>query len=194
MGIETCGVEEWDEHEDLSYNRFESTPYRALDTLFAAYTPREDASLVDYGCGLGRVNFYFHHQWGIGGTGLEVHAGRLKRARANLQNYRRTEPMAVDVRFVAAKAEVYIPDPEASLFYFFNPFDGTIFAEAMARIEESLEQHDRDCDLVLYYPSEEYLDLMAKQTVFQPLYLVDLPWSRDPSDYFMVYRHDGSRV
>ena len=61
LGISTCGIEEWDGTEHL-YHRFESTSYRALDFLFSHYTPDEDAFLVDYGCGLGRINFYFHHQ------------------------------------------------------------------------------------------------------------------------------------
>lgn len=190
MGIRTCGIEEWEEDDEPLYNRFESTPYRSLDTLFATYTPEEHAYLVDYGCGLGRINFYFHQQWGIRGYGLDVHEDRIRRARENLKGYRRSQGTAADIRFIHASAETHVPTPTSSLFYFFNPFDETIFEASVAQIIASLEAEDRTADLILYYPSEGYLDILAKQNVFKPLYLIDLPWSPDPRDYFMIYRHE----
>ncbi|MGI6333915.1 MAG: SAM-dependent methyltransferase [Saccharofermentanales bacterium] len=188
LGISTCGIEEWDEIEYL-YHRFESTSYRALDFLFSQYTPEEDAFLVDYGCGLGRVNFYFHHQFDIGGYGLEVHEGRLKRARENLDGYNRRQMENADIHFVHDRAEQHEPLPKSNLFYFFNPFVASIFADAFAAIVKSLERADRPADLILYYPNRDYLNILARQKVFKPLYLVDLPWNDDDRDYFMIYRH-----
>ncbi len=187
LGIRTCGIEEWEGGSQL-YHRFESTSYRALDRLWAVYEPLEKACLLDYGCGLGRVNFYAHHQLGLDGYGLEVHPDRLRRAKENLSRYNRTQRTQATIRFVEAMAETYTPAPETSLFYFFNPFDVSVFGAALDQILGSLVRDARSADLVLYYPSEDYLDAMGQQSVFRPLLLVDLPWSPDPRDYFMVYR------
>lgn len=187
LGIETCGIEEWEGDDEL-YHRFESTSYRALDSLWAEYMPLEDACLLDYGCGLGRVNFYAHHQLGLGGYGLEVHADRVRRAKENLRGYVRHQGVQADIRFIETMAEKHIPAPETSLFYFFNPFDVTVFEIVLKNILDSLVHRPRIADLVLYYPSWDYLEVMGKQDVFKPLLLVDLSWSSDPRDYFMVYR------
>lgn len=188
LGISTCGVEEWDDTEHV-YHRFESTSYRALDFLFSYYTPDEDAFLVDYGCGLGRINFYFHYQFGVGGYGLDVHEDRLRRARKNLIGYNRRQIERANIRFVWDKAEEHEPLLQSNLFYFFNPFAAPVFEDAFGAILKSLEKVDRPADLILYYPDRGYLNILSAQTVFTPLYLIDLPWSDDDRDYFMIYRH-----
>ena len=39
-------------------HRYEPTPYEVLDELFTFYTPEKTDVFVDYGCGMGRLNFY----------------------------------------------------------------------------------------------------------------------------------------
>jgi hypothetical protein len=192
LGIVTCGIEEWDEGEE-TYHRYESTPYRALDRLVSLYLPPEDAFVVDYGAGLGRINFYLHHQLGLGGYGLDVHPDRIRRARANLRSYNARQGCRADIRFVREAAEVHCPSVQSNLFYFFNPFAASVFEAALRGIRRSLEERERAADLILYYPDPDYLQILAHQELFEPLYLVNLPWSKDPQDYFMIYRHPWTK-
>lgn len=55
LGIWTVGLREWD--GNTQYNRYEATPYHALDRLFEVYRFREGDRVVDFGCGRGRVAF-----------------------------------------------------------------------------------------------------------------------------------------
>src|SRR5699024_1864520 len=70
LGIRTTGIREW-KNEDGPYNRYEATPYQALDKLFKVYKFDKDDQLVDFGCGRGRVSFYIHHHFQIPVTGVE---------------------------------------------------------------------------------------------------------------------------
>src|SRR5690625_2606678 len=70
LGIRTIGIREW-KNEDGPYNRYEATPYEALDKLFQVYKLDKTASVVDFGCGRGRVSFYIHHHFHIPVTGVE---------------------------------------------------------------------------------------------------------------------------
>ena len=49
LGIRTVGLREWG--QDSPYNRYEATPYEALDALFRSYRFRLDQRVVDFGCG-----------------------------------------------------------------------------------------------------------------------------------------------
>ena len=64
LTIDSGGTQEW-EDPNMDHFRFEATPYRALDELLTHYKPLENAFLIDYGAGLGRINFYFHHKFKI---------------------------------------------------------------------------------------------------------------------------------
>ena len=44
-------------------HRYEPTPYEVLDELFTFYTPNKTDVFVDYGCGMGRLNFYIEKLW-----------------------------------------------------------------------------------------------------------------------------------
>ena len=48
-------------HQSLHYNRYEATPYSALELLFKEYKVCDSDYIVDYGCGKGRLLFYINH-------------------------------------------------------------------------------------------------------------------------------------
>ncbi len=191
LNIVTTGIEEWDDSV-LNYNRFESTPYRTLDRLFEEYQPEEDAFLIDYGAGLGRINLYFHHRFRTAGYGLEVHPERLQRARENLDSYNKKFGFGQappPIYFIHEAAEYYQPPPQSNLFYFFNPFLSNIFEQALERIIDSFMLHDRQADLILYYPSDEYLYLLQNEAAFEPYLYLKLPWLNDRRECFWIFRH-----
>ena len=52
-------------------HRYEPTPYEVLDELFTFYTPEKTDVFVDYGCGMGRLNFYIEKRYSLSSTGVE---------------------------------------------------------------------------------------------------------------------------
>lgn len=191
LNIDSGGIEEWEE-PNWDYFRFEATPYRALDELIERYEPLDNAFLVDYGSGLGRINFYFHHKFGMPGYGIELHDGRIKQANENLKSYKLGLPRnqrGIQLKFIKAYAEKHEPDPRANTFFFFNPFSDQIYYDVLGKILDSLIEHDRPCDIILYYPSSHYMMLMASEPNFKLHQVINLDYSSDTRDCFMVYRH-----
>ena len=47
-----------DGKDTFDFHRYEPTSYDVLDAVFDAFIPNSEDVLVDYGCGLGRLNFY----------------------------------------------------------------------------------------------------------------------------------------
>lgn len=192
LNIVSGGIEEW-EDPNMDYFRFEATPYRALDELLAHYQLPEQPFLVDYGCGLGRINFYFHHMRAVPGYGVELHPGRIRSARENLRTYKEGLPKnqkSVQISFKQAKAEHHDIDPRANVFYFFNPFSDQIYYDVLGKILESLIEKDRVVDIIFYYPSPLYIMLMESEPHFKLHQMVNLEYSNDPRECFMIYRHE----
>ncbi len=49
-------------------------------------------------------------------------------------------------------ARDYEPPPDATMFYFYDPFDASVFREVVARIGASLEAFPRACTLIYLDP------------------------------------------
>ena len=75
--------------QSAHYNRYEATPYEALDELFKTYELQRSDGFVDFGCGKARVSFYVHHHFGASVTGIEMNGQLYQDALENLVRYRR---------------------------------------------------------------------------------------------------------
>src|SRR5690625_7035039 len=60
LHIRTVGLREWRNNDAKKYNRYEATPYEALEVLLNSYKAPENSKLVDFGSGRGRVAFFFY--------------------------------------------------------------------------------------------------------------------------------------
>src|SRR5690554_1033329 len=87
LGIKTTGLREWDGHHH--YNRYEATPYKALEMLSKSYSLKEHNRLVDFGCGKGRVAFYMNKHFQIPVIGIEANEKTYNEALENKLSYRR---------------------------------------------------------------------------------------------------------
>lgn len=191
LNIHTCAIEEW-EASVLHYHRSEPTPYRALDRFLEVYRWPDQPLLVDFGAGLGRINFYFHHKAGIKGYGIELHPERCKQALLNRQHYAARlglEEVALGIDFLSCQAQDHEPLPESNIFFFFHPFSDHIFAQSLEMIALSLKKHDRTADLVLYYPSYGYFKALDQCGLFTEYQFTDMEWNEDERDAFWVFRH-----
>ncbi|MCG7345899.1 class I SAM-dependent methyltransferase [Sporosarcina sp. ACRSL] len=173
------------------YNRYEATPYEALDVLFNEYALERTDGFVDFGCGKARVSFYVHNRFSASVTGIEMNAQLYQDAIENLVQYRRKNKRAGGaIRFERCFAESYEIEASENRFYFFNPFSIQIFMTVIGNIMQSVERVMRPVDVILYYPTAEYVQFMDNQTPFELLkeVKIDRLYEKNENERFLVYR------
>ncbi|MBQ3078080.1 MAG: class I SAM-dependent methyltransferase [Clostridia bacterium] len=150
LKVSTCGEEAG--QADRHRHPYEPTPYTVLARLAESGWIDASHTLVDYGCGKGRVAFYLHYTLGCRVIGVELDEGLWRQAEDNRARY----PRPQGVSFVCRAAEEYEVE-EADCFYFFNPFSVEIFRAVLGRVMESWYRCPRRLRLFCYYPDDEYL-------------------------------------
>ena len=108
----------------------------------------------------------------------------LENKQSYLKNYRNR---ADKIKFDCILAEEYEISPNENKFYFFNPFTVQILMSVVKNIMISFEKFQREIDLILYYPSEDYIFYLEQQTPFELVYEMNLP-EANPNERFLVYR------
>ena len=138
LKIKTTGRD--DSHADAFCYPYEPTPYCVLERLANSGLIQKKQKVLDYGTGKGRVCIF---------AGAEQN-------RENAVSGARTQ-------FVLANAESYEVPSDVSFCYFFNPFSVEILKRVVARILESYYENPRPIQLMLYYPSDEYVSFLMTQ-------------------------------
>ena len=150
LGIHTIGRD--DVNADEYRYPYEPTPYTVLERLGESGFFREGDTVLDYGCGKGRVGLFLARQTGAGAIGIEydprIYADAVENRKAAGNG---------KAEFVLTRAEAYEVPERVNRCYFFNPFSVEILHKALARIIESWYEAPRDIFLFFYYPSEEYI-------------------------------------
>ncbi|MBT2690153.1 class I SAM-dependent methyltransferase [Bacillus sp. ISL-47] len=183
LNIETGG-EQKGFHKSFHYHRYEPTPYEGLENLFAEYVLKSSDRVVDFGCGKGRLPFYVHHKFGASAAGVEMSEDFYEEAAANLQRYKGDKDR---VEFQCCLAQEYDISSADNRFYFFNPFTVQIFMKVVNNILKSAEEHQREIDIILYYPSEDYIFYLGNSTPFEMMKEVGLG-KQNENERFLVYR------
>jgi SAM-dependent methyltransferase len=175
----------------LHYHRYEPTPYSALEVLFEQYELKNSDRVVDFGCGKGRLNFYLNYRFQSTVVGIEMNKGFFEKAISNRRNYLKSSKKNDDqIHFQNCLAEEYRINPLDNRFYFFNPFSLQIFMIVLNNILFSVEKAKRDIEIILYYPSEDYIYFLNNHPSFQlkqEVLLKDL-YKHNPNERFMIYR------
>ncbi|NLK99874.1 MAG: class I SAM-dependent methyltransferase [Clostridiales bacterium] len=188
LGIKTVGIREWKDRR-VQYNRYEATPYKALDKLFKYYKLDKTDKVVDFGCGRGRVTFYIHNRFQLPVTGIEVNADTYEEALDNKSSYRlKARHINAPINLQYGLAEHYEIDDEDNCFYFFNPFSVQIFKKVVTNILHSIREANRTVDLILYYPLPEYKKFLKDNTPFEIINKIKIPWAIDKYEKFIIYR------
>lgn len=191
LGIRTIGLREWADQAD--YNRYEATPYAALDALFQAYRFTENDQVVDFGCGRGRVAFYIHNRFRIPVTGIEANETTLEEALDNKYMYRRkAKQINATINFEYGLAQHYDIKPTDNCFYFFNPFSAEIFKKVVTNILHSVRKHERTIDIILYYPMPKFKQVLREHTAFHIINKIKVPRMLDHREKFIIYRYNVS--
>lgn len=160
LHIKTTGRD--DSNADQYRYPYEPTPYTVMERLANTGLITKKNTLIDYGCGKGRVDFFLSYQTRCKAIGIEyderIYAGALENQNLAVSGSR--------TKFVLCSAENYEVPEEADRFYFFNPFSVELLQKVMSRIEESYYESPRKMLLFFYYPSDEYVAyLMTKDEV-----------------------------
>lgn len=154
LKINTAGRD--DTRSDEYRYPYEPTPYCVLERLAESGLVGAGDTVLDYGCGKGRVGFFLSAQTGARSIGIEYDERICEEAEENRKRAAAGEKTAL----VQARAETYAVPDEVSVCYFFNPFSVEILRGVMARIFESYYAAPRGMYLLFYYPSDEYVSYL----------------------------------
>lgn len=176
---------------DLHYHPYEPTPYDALEELFESYEIKSTNRMVDFGCGKGRLNFFVHYLSHASVVGVEMNEVFYQMAQENLESYSRKNRVGKgQIQFYHCLAEDYRVSSLDNLFYFFNPFSVQIFMKVTRNILRSFEKTPRELNLLLYYPSDDYIFFLENETPFKlhaEVLLRDL-YIKNPYERFSIFR------
>lgn len=154
LQIRTSGRD--DSHADQYRYPYEPTPYCVLERLGDSGYLRKGNTLLDYGCGKGRVEFFLSWQTRCRSIGIEYDERIYEKA---VENQKRAAA-AGRVTFELVNAEQFQVPEEADRVYFFNPFSLEILQKVISRIIDSYYAAPREILLFFYYPSDEYISFL----------------------------------
>ena len=183
LQIQTCGRD--DTNADQYHHPYEPTPYTVLERLACSGLIGKDDTVLDYGCGKGRVGFFLSHKTKAKTIGIEYDNRIFEYALKNQKTAKSTAD------FVMTRAEEYTVPPEVSRCYFFNPFSVEILHKVMARIIESWYEYPREIFLFFYYPSDEYISYLMtvdELEFYDEIDCNDLFKGIDPRERIMIFQ------
>lgn len=195
LNIKTSGMYELNEWNHAHYNRTESTSYHVLDQLFQEFKFKENDHLMDFGSGKGRVLFYIHHHAQIPVTGIELSSNVYQLLNANKQTYLSKFPSKLPITLVNDFAEHHQISKHVNVFYFFNPFSGTIFKKVLDNIVKSIEMHPRDITLIIYFPMPAYYAHLEMLGMFDIQRKIDIQLEKNFTDEVLILtnnQHKGA--
>ena len=188
LHIRTMGRD--DSHSDQHRFPYEPTPYCVLERLANAGYIRKGNTVIDYGCGKGRVDFFLSYQTRCHSIGVEYDERVFERALENKAD----SAASGRVDFVQANAETFEVPENVDRCYFFNPFSLELLKRVMGRILDSYYAKPRNRQLFFYYPTDEYISYMM--TVNELMFVDeidcrDLFPGNDPRERIAIFELQG---
>ena len=185
LQIRTTGRD--DSHADQYRYPYEPTPYPVLERLANSGYIRKGNTLLDYGCGKGRVDFFLSWQTRCRSIGIEYDERIYEKAVEN-QNM---SSASGRVTFQAGDAGEF-PVPESvDRIYFFNPFSLEILQKVISRIRDSYYEAPREILLFFYYPSDEYISFLMtvnELTFYDEIDCGDLYDGKDSRERIVIFK------
>ena len=157
LRIKTTGRD--DSRSDTFRYPYEPTSYQVLERLSNTGLIGKSNTLLDYGCGKGRVSIFMAYQTKCHSIGIEYDERIYNRALSN-----KVEAVSGNrVEFLCEDAVKFkIPD-NVDRFFFFNPFSVEIFKSVLANIIDSYYMNQREMLIMCYYPSDEYIMYLSQE-------------------------------
>jgi predicted RNA methylase len=151
LKIKTTGRD--DTNADQYCYPYEPTPYSVLERLVKSGFFSKKDTVIDYGCGKGRVGFFLSYETKANVIGIEYDERIYLKAQENRKN----AVSGARTKFLQTRAEEYELTSDVTRCYFFNPFSAEILSRVVTRILDSYYESQREILLFFYYPSDEYV-------------------------------------
>lgn len=174
--------------KNLKYSLYEASEYEGLEQIFDLVPLGPDDTLVDFGCGMGRVLFYCNQRFLCRVKGIEYDKKIYEKLLDNAEFYHvRFREQREKFTLLNMKAEDYELAPDDTCFYFFNPFSKEILESVLQRILKSVEEHPRRVIIIFYYCTYDMMSAI-RSFPFKLEHIVKLPDYRlDPDEKAYVY-------
>ena len=178
------------DNEALSdYTIHEATEYEVLMRIFEDVYINPDDTIVDFGCGMGRVLFYCNNRFFCNVTGIEDNREVYDKLSENAEAYhKKFMEQEEKFSFLNIHAADYEIAPSDNFFYFFNPFSSEVLESIIKKIMKSVHENLRQVTIILYYCTYEMIGVIRKF----PLRLekvIKLPgYEEDPDEKAYIYR------
>jgi predicted RNA methylase len=157
LRIKTTGRD--DTRSDTFRYPYEPTSYEVLERLANTGFIGKNNTLLDYGCGKGRVSIFMAYQTKCHSIGIEYDERIYNRALAN-----KADTVSGNrVQFLCEDAVGFKIADNVDRFFFFNPFSIEIFKSVLANIIDSYYEAQREMLIMCYYPSDEYLMCLSQE-------------------------------
>ncbi len=141
-------------HIDPDWHDYAPSYYLSLRRILAALPLTGEDVFIDFGSGLGRCLVYGATYPMRRVIGVEYSSALNEAARDNIA--RAAPHIKCEIEVVRADAAQYrIPD-DATIFYFGNPFKGSVLAAVLENIRASLERAPRRIYFVSHSHEEDY--------------------------------------
>ena len=154
LKIRTTGRD--DSKADQYRYPYEPTPYSVLERLANSGLIRKNNTLIDYGCGKGRVDYFMAYQTKCKSIGIEYDERIYEKATTNKETAVSSNKVIIEL----ANAEKFEVLESVDKIYFFNPFSVEILQKVIAQILDSYYENIRTIQLFFYYPSDEYISYL----------------------------------
>ena len=154
LKIRTTGRD--DSKADQYRYPYEPTPYSVLERLANSGLIRKNNTLIDYGCGKGRVDYFMAYQTKCKSIGIEYDERIYEKAMTNKETAVSSNKVIIEL----ANAEKFEVLESVDKVYFFNPFSVEILQKVIAQILDSYYENIRTIQLFFYYPSDEYISYL----------------------------------
>jgi SAM-dependent methyltransferase len=139
---------------DARYHWYVATDYETFERAMrhVDFRPNEDV-FVDFGSGKGRIVLLAAQYPFRRVIGVEFAEALNAVARQNHQQTKHTLKCK-DVKLIQADATQWSVPHDATVLFFFNPFDGAILAQVCANIQRSLAEAPRKITIIYVRPDK----------------------------------------
>lgn len=178
-------------NKGMKYSTYEASEYEGLMKIFDEVTLNPSDTLVDFGCGMGRVLFVCNQRFMCNVTGIEYDSEIFEQLLDNAEYYHvRFKGQRDKFRLLHMKAEDYEITSEDNYFYFFNPFAVDILENIIDNIMQSVKCNPRKVTLILYYCTYDIMRTIRKYP-FKLQQIIKLPaYIFDPDEKVYIYTYE----
>ena len=157
LKIKTAGFD--NSNSDTIRYPYEPTSYDVLERLANEGYIGKGNTLLDYGCGKGRVSLFLSYQTKCNSIGIDFNERLYECAVKNQQE----GLVGKRVKFLCEDATSYNVPPEVDRIFFFNPFSLEILKPVLQRIYDSYYDSPRRILLMFYFPSADYISCLMQE-------------------------------